>query len=175
MEYRIEDAVQVLARTPWALTALLDGLPDAWHQGDEGPSTFSPFEVVGHLLHGERTDWIPRARIILQGEEGTFEPYDRFAQREESRGKSLEGLLAEFAEAREENLRALAAMELEAPDLDRLGTHPELGKVTLRQLLSAWVVHDLGHLAQIARVMAKQYGDEVGPWRQYMPVLSDRT
>lgn len=175
MDYRLEEAVQVLARTPWMLSALLDGLPDSWSDGDEGPETFSPFEVVGHLLHGEHTDWIPRARIILQGEEGRFEPFDRFAHRQLSRDKTMEELLAEFAETRQESLRALESLQLEESDLDRVGTHPELGRVTLRQLLAAWVVHDLGHLAQIARVMAKQYADEVGPWLAYMPVLSDRT
>ena len=175
MDYRLDEAVQVLARTPWMLSALLDGLPSGWTGGEEGPDTFSPYEVVGHLLHGESTDWIPRVQIILEGEEGTFEPYDRFAQREASRGKSLEDLLTAFAKAREKNLRLLADLELEEKDLDRIGTHPELGKVTLRQLLAAWVVHDLGHVAQIARVMAKQYGDQVGPWTEYMPVLSDRT
>ncbi len=174
MEYRLDEAVQVLARTPWVLTALLDGLNDAWVEGDEGPETFSAHEVVGHMLHGERADWIPRARIILKGEEGVFEPFDRFAHRRESRDKSLSELLVEFSEAREESLEALEAMGLEESDLDRRGTHPDLGKVTLRQLLSAWVVHDLGHLAQVVRVMAKQYRKEVGPWVGHLPVLSDR-
>ncbi len=174
MEYRLDEAVQVLARTPWVLTALLDDLPDSWIDGDEGSETFSPWEVVGHLLHGERADWIPRARIILEGEEGTFEPFDRFAHRQESRGMSLGELLAAFSEAREENLRELVSMNLEEADLDRRGTHPALGTVTLRELLSAWVVHDLGHLAQISRVMAKQYRREVGPWIGHLPVLSDR-
>ncbi len=175
MEYRLDEAVQVLARTPWVLTALLDGLAEAWTEGDEGPGTFSAVEVVGHLLHGERTDWMPRARLILEGGEGTFEPFDRFAHREESRGESLADLLAAFSRAREENLQALEELGIEESHLDLRGTHPELGKVTLRQLLAAWVVHDLGHLAQVSRVMAKQYGDRVGPWREYMPVLSDRT
>jgi hypothetical protein len=174
MELRLEEAMQVLARTPWVLTALLDGLDGVWIDGDEGPETFSPFEVVGHLLHGERTDWMPRIRIILAGEEGTFEPFDRFAHRERSRGRSLADLLTELSEARQENLRQLESMNLSASDLDRRGTHPALGKVTLGQFLAAWVVHDLGHLAQVARVMAKQYAGEVGPWHAFMPVLSDR-
>lgn len=176
MNYRIEEAVQVLARTPCVLSALLDGLSDDWTSGDEGEDTFSPFEVVGHLLQGERHDWIPRARIILEsGEDRPFEPFDRFAHREESRNSSMETLLSEFAAARQQSLLALEAMRLAEGDLDRRGTHPELGVVTLRQLLAAWVVHDLGHLAQVARVMGKQYTDQVGPWWQYMPVLSDRT
>lgn len=176
MDYRVDEAVQVLARTPRALSALLDGLPGRWTDGDEGPDTFSPFEVVGHLLHGERSDWIPRVRMILeQGEERPFEPFDRFAHRELSRGKTMEQLLADFAAARQENLRALESLHLEDTDLDRTGTHPALGRVTLRQLLAAWVAHDLGHLAQVSRVMAKQYNDEVGPWHEYMPVLADRT
>ncbi len=184
MEYRLDEAVQVLARTPWVLTAMLDGLDEVWTEADEGPDTFSPYEIVGHLLHGERTDWMPRARIILEGREGTFEPYDRFAQRKESKGRSLSELLVEFSEARQENLHDLQALGLQKPGpqkpgleesrFELRGVHPALGRVTLRQLLSAWVAHDLGHLAQAARVMAKRYREEVGPWLGHLPVLSDR-
>ena len=175
MYFRLDQAAQILARTPLVLSAWLQDLPDDWIHGDEGPDTFSPFEVVGHLIRGELVDWLPRARIILDhGEDRAFEPFDRFAHRRESRGKSMQELLAEFAALRRENLALLAEMELTEADLDRTGTHPELGRVSLRELLATWVAHDLGHLAQIARVMAKQYGDEVGPWTQYLRVLSDR-
>jgi hypothetical protein len=129
--------------------------------------------IVGHLIHGERSDWIPRARIILaQGGDRRFTPYDRFAQFHESRGKSLGDLLDEFAQLRSQNLAALAAWRLSADQLALLGDHPEFGRVTLRQLLAAWVVHDLGHIAQTARVMAKQYRDDIGPWRAYLPIVT---
>ena len=171
----MEEAAQVLARTPFVLASLLEDLPDRWIQGDEGPDTFSPFEVVGHLIHGEIVDWLPRARIILDhGEERSFESFDRFAHRRESADKSIAELLDEFAALRKENLALLAEMDLDTEDLDRTGIHPELGRVTLRQLLATWVAHDLGHLAQVARVMAKQYREDVGPWQEFLPVLCDR-
>jgi hypothetical protein len=154
---------------------LLGGLPDTWTTSNEGPNTFSPFDVLGHLIHGERTDWIPRARIILaQGPNRRFEPYDRFAQVRESQGKSTADLLDEFARLREENLVTLRSWNLSERELALEGEHPELGSVSLRQLLATWVAHDLGHVAQTTRVMAKQYRESVGPWRAYLPVLDRR-
>jgi hypothetical protein len=139
---------------------------------NEGPDTFSPFDNVGHLIHGERADWIPRARIILaQGDNRRFEPYDRFAQVRESEGKQLSQLLDEFAMLRAANVATLREWQLSDSELALEGEHPDLGQVTLRQLLATWVAHDLGHVAQTARVMAKQYRDAVGPWRQYLPVM----
>ena len=172
MNFHLPHAIAVLERTPAVFRALLGGLPDAWTSPNEGPETFSAFDNVGHLIHGERTDWIPRARIILeQGLVRRFEPYDRFAQYRESIGKSLPQLLDEFAELREANLATLRGWQLGERELALEGEHPALGVVTLRQLLSTWVAHDLGHLAQTARVMAKQYRDAVGPWRAYMPIM----
>ncbi len=172
MSFQLNEAHAVLVRTPATLRALLSGLSDAWTTTNEGPDTFSAFDNVGHLIHGERTDWIPRARIILaQGQDRRFEPYDRFAQTRESKGKSLAELLDEFASLREENLATLRGWKLSEAELALQGEHPELGLVTLRQLIATWVVHDLGHVAQIARVMAKRYGEAVGPWRAYLPVL----
>lgn len=168
----LDEATAVLARTPWVLSALLDELPDPWIEADEGADSWSPFDVVGHLIHGEKTDWLPRARVLLEhGEDRPFEPFDRFAMLEASRGKTLAEQLAEFAELRQRNLEELAALELTEEDLDRRGVHPELGTVTLEQLLATWVVHDLGHLAQVARVMAKRCSTSVGPWREYLPIL----
>ncbi|MGE0816061.1 MAG: DinB family protein [Vicinamibacterales bacterium] len=170
--FDLDEGLAVLERTPGALRALLAGLPEAWTRADEGPDTFSAFDNVGHLIHGERTDWIPRARIILdQGPNRRFEPYDRFAQQRESAGKTLAQLLDEFEARRTANLATLRGWALTGAELDLQGEHPALGAVTLRQLLATWVAHDLGHLAQIARVMAKRYRRAVGPWRQYLPIL----
>ena len=170
--FDLPTAIPVLERTPATFRALLAGLPATWTLSNEGPETFSPFDNVGHLIHGERTDWIPRARIILaQGADRRFEPYDRFAQFRDSEGKTLDDLLNEFAELRALNLVALRAMNLTDRELALEGEHPALGRVTLRQLLATWVAHDLGHIAQTARVMAKQYREAVGPWRAYLPVL----
>lgn len=169
-DFDLVQAIDILRRTPTLLDEWLRGLSDEWVMENEGPDTFSPYDVVGHLIHGEKADWIGRARIIL-GEGPTFDPFDRFAMYEESKGKTLPDLLDEFAALREENLVALEAMELTDEDLDRTGTHPELGTVTLSQLLATWTVHDLSHIAQIARVMAKQYKAETGPWREYIPLL----
>ena len=164
----------MLARTPGVLRAWLSDLPPAWLAGTEGPDTFSPFDVLGHLIDGEETDWIPRARIILAGGPSPrFEPYDRFRHYARNAGRSLASLLEEFARLRAANLELLAEWKLTERELDLPGEHPALGRVTLRQLLSAWVVHDLGHVAQTARVMAKQYRDAVGPWVPYLPVLTD--
>ena len=148
-------------------------LPDDWQQANEGGDTWSPYDVLGHLIHGELTDWVPRARIILEhGDARPFEKFDRFAQLTASRGKTLAELLDEFARLRAENLRELEALGITAADLDRPGLHPELGAVTLRQLLATWVAHDQDHVVQIARVLARQYSDEVGPWRAYLRIIS---
>ena len=172
MEFDLTTGIAVLERTPAALRAMLSGLPAAWTEANEGPETWSPYDIVGHLIHGERTDWIGRARIILeQGAERRFQPFDRFAQFRESQGKTLAQLLDEFERLRAENLRTLAGWRLTDEQLALRGEHPELGPVTLRQLLSTWVAHDLGHIAQTARVMAKQYRDAIGPWRAYLPVM----
>ena len=172
MQFELPRALEVLERTPATLDAMLGGLPEPWTSPNEGPDTFSAFDNVGHLIHGERTDWIPRARIILaQGINRRFEPYDRFAQYRESQGKSLPDLLQEFSRLRSDNLAVLRGWDLSERELALEGEHPSLGPVSLRQLLSAWVVHDLGHLAQVARVLARQYREAVGPWRTYLPVL----
>jgi hypothetical protein len=174
MNFDLALSTGVLQRTPATLRALLDGLDEPWVRGTEGPETFSPFDVVGHLIDGEETDWIPRARIILaRGPSLRFEPYDRFRHFARNVDRSLTSLLAEFARLRAANLELLGSWKLTARELDLPGEHPSLGRVTLRQLLAAWVVHDLGHLAQVARVMAKQYREEVGPWVPYLPVLTD--
>ncbi len=172
--FELDEACGLLARTPAALDALLRDAPEAWVSANEGDETFSPFDVVGHLIHGERTDWMVRVRVILEhGEARAFEPYDRFAQREASRGLSLAALLDTFAALRAENLAALRALRLAAADLACRGRHPALGTVTLGELLATWVVHDLDHLGQIARVMAKRYADDVGPWRAYLRVVRE--
>jgi hypothetical protein len=169
----VEEAAAVLARTPAALDALLRGLPDDWIGANEGGETWSPFDVVGHLIHGEKTDWMPRVRIILEhGESRPFEKFDRFAQLAASEGRSVDRLLEEFAALRDENVRQLLGLQLSEADLDKRGRHPELGGVTLRQLLATWVAHDLDHVVQISRVLARQYSDEVGPWRAYLRVIS---
>ena len=174
MRFELPSSMEILRRTPATLRALLDGIPDTWARSNEGPETFSPFDVVGHLIDGEETDWIPRARIILaRGPNPTFEPYDRFRHRTRNAGRSLESLLAEFTELRARNLELLGSWGLRDAELDLPGNHPGLGLVTLRQLVAAWVVHDLGHIAQVVRVMAKQYRTEVGPWVPFMPVLTD--
>ena len=174
-QFDLDEAVAVLERTPAILRAWLSGLPRAWIEADEGADTWSAFDIVGHLIHGERTDWIARARIVLEHGEGrAFDPFDRFAQLEASRGKSLDELLDELGELRRRNLETLRDFDLGAADLGRAGRHPELGRVTLGELLACWAVHDLGHIAQIARVMAKRYRREVGAWQAYLPVLRDR-
>lgn len=172
MEFDLNDAMAVLARTPETLRALLNGLPAEWLHKNEGPDTWSPYDVVGHLIHGERTDWIPRVKIILKyGESRTFEPFDRFAQFKASQGKTIEDLLEEFASLRAQNLAELRGLGLDFSDLQRTGRHPEFDKVTLRQMLATWVVHDLDHLRQIVRTMARQYAHEVGPWQAYLKIL----
>jgi DinB superfamily len=171
--FALDEAIAILSRTPATLDALLRDLPDEWTRANEGGDTWSPFDVVGHLIHGERTDWVERARIILRhGEERPFDKFDRFAQFSASEGRTLASLLDELAALRRENLRELAALHITDADLDRRGRHPELGVVTLGQLLATWVAHDLDHVMQIARVLARQYTDAVGPWRAYLRIIS---
>jgi len=173
MEFDLELSIDVLRRTPGALREMLLGVAEPWARGTEGPETFSAFDVVGHLIDGEETDWVPRARLILARGEARFEPYDRFRHKGRNAGRSLGSLLDEFARLREGNLETLRGWRLTAAELDLPGQHPVFGRVNLRQLLAAWVVHDLGHLAQTARVMAKQYKEAVGPWVPFLPVLTD--
>src|SRR6266851_3810337 len=173
-QFHLKDAVAILERTPASLTALLKGLSETWIRATEGEGTWSPYDVIGHLIHGERTDWIPRARHILAGETRPFESFDRTAQFTESQGKSLVELLGMFAALRRENVAALVGMNLTEADLARKGLHPELGEVNLGQLLATWLVHDLDHVAQIARTMAKVYGEATGPWTAYLSILRDR-
>ena len=172
MEHNLQYTTSLLARTPAALYALLRGLPEMWTLQNEGEGTWTAFDVVGHLIHGERTDWIPRAKRILEfGESRPFEPFDRWAQARESQGKSLPELLDEFARLRAENLDALRALNLRPEHLALRGQHPALGVVTLSELLATWAAHDLTHLHQIARVMAHQYRDAVGPWTAFLGVM----
>ena len=174
MEFDLNLSLDVLRRTPATLERLLDGAAEPWIRGVEGPDTFSPFDVVGHLIDGEETDWIERAQIILAGgPDPRFNPYDRFRHRARNVNRSLKSLLDEFSRLRAANLELLQSWKLTSAQLDLPGVHPRLGPVTLRQLLAAWVVHDLGHIAQVVRVMAKQYRVAVGPWVQFLPVLTD--
>ena len=172
MKYTLERSYQILERTPPVLTVLLNGLDDGWVMNNEGPDTFSPYDVIGHLIHGEKTDWTARTKIILEfGLSKSFVPWDRFAQYEESKGKTLEQLLEDFEKVRAENVIWFRSLKLSETDLDKKGMHPKLGEVTLRNLLATWVVHDLTHIAQITRVMAKQYKKAIGPWIKYFRVL----
>jgi hypothetical protein len=168
----VEECLSVLARTPATLDALLRDLPDAWTVATEGPGTWSPYVVVGHLIHAEKADWIPRLSIILEhGTSRPFEPFDREAQLRESNAKSLPALLQEFTDSRQGSIGKLRAMHLTSEQLELRGTHPGLGVVTARQLMATWTAHDLGHLLQISRVMAKRYKQEVGPWAAYLSVM----
>lgn len=172
MQQNLEDTIALLTRTPAALNALLRDLPERWTHANEGEATWSACDVMGHLIHGEITDWMPRVRMILKaGESRAFEPFDRFAQERASKSKSLAQLLDEFGRLRSENLRQLRALNLKENDLDRRGRHPELGVVTLSQLLATWAAHDLTHLHQISRIMAYQYRQAVGPWSRFLGVM----
>lgn len=175
MQFNLEQATEILSRTPAVLNALLNGLSSDWTTNNEGGDTWSPYDVVGHLIHAERTDWMPRLQIILaSGEAEPFPPFDRFAMFEESKGRSLEELLATFAELRAQSLAELASLHLTAADFDKRGTHPAFGAVRLRELLATWVVHDFSHLSQLSRTMAKQYAEAVGPWAAYLSILQSR-
>jgi hypothetical protein len=172
MEFTFEAGLPVLERTPSVVRALLLDLPSDWVEGTEGPETWSPFDVVGHLIHGERTDWVPRIEHLLaHGDEVPFPAFDRFAQFEVSQGKAIADLLTIFADLRHASLGRLRELDLSSKDLARRGRHPEFGIVTLRQHLATWVAHDLSHVGQVVRVMGKQYRDAVGPWRAYLPML----
>jgi hypothetical protein len=172
MDQNLDQTLAILSRTPAALDALLRGLPDSWTVQAEGEKTWSPYDVIGHLVHCERADWMPRAKMILEhGESQTFVPLDRWAQTRESQGKSLAQLLDEFARVRAENIREIRAMNLQQEHFARRGKHPVLGPVTLSQLLATWAVHDLTHLHQISRIMAHQYRGAVGPWSANLGVL----
>jgi uncharacterized damage-inducible protein DinB len=175
VNFSLDDALPLLRGTPAVLRAWLSDLPNSWTMANEGPETWSPFDIVGHLIHGERTDWMDRVELILaRGDSRPFIPFDRFAQFEASRGKSLAELLDTFAELRDSNLTRLQSLALKREDFARPGRHPELGPVNLGQLLATWVAHDLNHLGQIARVMGRQYTDAVGPWVEYLPMLIRR-
>jgi hypothetical protein len=172
VEHNLQQTMALLSHTPAALDALLRDLPQAWTESNEGDKSWTPYGVIGHLIHGERTDWMPRARMILEyGEGRSFEPFDRMAQERESVGKSLSHLLDEFARLRTDNLTSLRKLNLTEADLNKRGRHPALGVVTLSQLLATWAVHDLTHVHQISRIMAHQYRETVGPWRAYLGVL----
>ncbi|QQS42889.1 MAG: DinB family protein [Acidobacteriota bacterium] len=172
MRYEINELASLLSRTPSVVCDLLKDLPEELVRSNEGGDTWTPFDVVGHLIHGEKTDWIPRAKIILGDDaDKTFEPFDRFAQFVESEGKPLADLLDEFEALRTENLRELASMDISEEDLKKTGIHPELGEVTLSELLATWAAHDLDHIVQISRTIANQYGKAVGPWKAYLRVL----
>jgi uncharacterized damage-inducible protein DinB len=171
--FDLADGIAILERTPRALESLLTDLSPAWTTRHEGPDTWSPFDVVGHLIDAEQTDWMPRLRIILsEGPDRRFQPFDRFRHLSRNQGRALDDLLQEFSECRSRNLDELRSLRLTADQLQLTGEHPEFRTVTLAQLLATWVAHDLGHVAQIARVMAKQYADAVGPWKAYLPVLT---
>lgn len=172
MEHQLDDTISLLSRTPASLNALLRDLPDVWIRTREGDNTWSVFEIVGHLNHGERTDWVPRAKIILEsGESRPFDTFDRSGHMSEIQDKTIADLLDEFARLRAENLRQLRALNLKPADLERRGKHPQLGVVTLSQLLATWAAHDLTHIHQISRVMAHQYGKNVGPWEKFLGVM----
>ena len=175
MNFNTTEAIEILSRTPGTLRSTLSGLSEGWITTNEGDATWSPFDVVGHLIHGEETDWIPRLKIILMaGESKPFPSFDRQAQFEKSKGKSLAELLDRFGRLRMENIATLKQVLAKGIDLNKRGMHPELGSVTIRELLATWVIHDLDHLSQIARVMAKRYFDDVGPWREYLSILKQK-
>jgi len=173
MKFALDQAIVILQRTPGTIKSLIENLGENWTNANEGPETFSPFDVVGHLIYGEKTDWVVRLEIILSDKaDKTFEPYDRFAQFTESKDKTLNQLLMEFKMFRIKNMERLNSKNLTENDMGKTGRHPVLGIVTLQQLLATWTVHDLSHIAQITRVMAKQYKEEVGPWINFLPILT---
>jgi len=175
MDYRFDDALPVLRRTPSVLRTLLRDLPPAWTEATEGPGTWSPYDVVGHLVHGDRTNWVSRIDHILRhGDAVPFPPFDREGMFAASKGRSLADLLDDFDRARDDSLARLQTLGLTDADLARRGTHPEFGAVTMGQHLATWVAHDCGHISQIVRVMARQYGDAVGPWKAYLSILARR-
>lgn len=173
MKFNLNDSIEILEKTPKILESYLNGLSNNWLKNNEGEDTWSPYDIIGHLIVGEKTDWIVRAKTILsQSENKIFEPFDRFAQLRQNQNKAISELIAEFKSLRESNLIELKSLTITNKDLELKGIHPAFGEVTLEQLISTWVVHDLGHIAQISRVMAKQYKTNVGPWKAYLGVLS---
>ena len=172
MEFNLQEALPILERTPAVVAQLVKDLPEQWTTQNEGGDTWTIFDVIGHYIHGEKTDWIPRMKIILGEGDKHFVPFDRFAQFKDSKGKSISQLLEEFSSLRKENIKALKSIELDEKSLQKKGIHPQFGEVTLSELLSSWVVHDLTHINQIARIMAKQYEAAVGPWKAYMGILN---
>jgi len=173
MKFDLHKSIEILERTPLVVEAMLKGVSEEWTAKNEGPDTWSAYDIVGHLVHGEKTDWMARMEIILSDSTNKkFTPFDRFAQFKDSRGKSLQQLIDEFKTLRKKNLLKLRLKKIDSTELLKRGIHPEFGKVNLKQLLATWVVHDLNHIAQIARVMAKQYKTEVGPWVEYLPILN---
>jgi hypothetical protein len=172
MSFDLPRALEVLSRTPSVLESLLEGLSNPWLDASEGPDTFTPRDVVGHLIHGEETDWVPRIRLILErGDSEPFVPFDRFGFRETIKDRPIDDLLRELRNLRSENLDYVRGLGLSASDFDRKGQHPALGTVTLGQLIASWVVHDLGHVRQVVRVLAHQYDEAVGPWKEYLTIL----
>lgn len=172
MKFNLNKSIEILERTPSVVETMLKGISEEWVQTNEGPDTWSPYDIVGHYIHGEKTDWIPRLELILSDDPNKkFEPFDRFAQSRDSKGKSLQQLMDEFKAIRQENIIKLKSKNLTEKDFTRTGVHPKFGEVTIAQLLSTWVAHDLNHIAQISRVMAKQYKAEVGPWTEYLRIL----
>jgi hypothetical protein len=172
MQFNLEKSIELLERTPTVIEALLEGLSDEWLHCDEGENTWSPYVVTAHLIHTEKTNWIPRMEVILSSEEDkSFPPFDRFGQLTNSNGESLTQLISEFKTIRKRSIEILKSKKLTPADLHKTGIHPQLGQVTLGQLLASWTVHDMTHISQIIRVMAKQYTDEVGPWRQNLSIL----
>jgi uncharacterized damage-inducible protein DinB len=172
MKFNFEKSLEILSRTPAVMKSLLENLDEEWTKNNEGGDSWSPFDVIGHLIHGEKTDWIARTMTILNNNTNKkFEPYDRFAQFQESKGKSLHELLDEFTKLRAENIKILKSLDIDEEKLKMEAIHPKFGAVTLKQLLSTWVIHDLTHIAQISRVMAKQYKEEMGPWVEYFRIM----
>lgn len=174
MEFKLSQAIEILSRTPAVVETLLTGLSDNWTMNNEGGETWSPYDIIGHYIEGEKNDWVTRMEIILGDAEKNFKPFNRFAQFEDSKGKTLLQLLDEFKQLRKNNLFKLQSANLTEEDLDKTGVHPAFGNVTLRQLLSTWVVHDLSHINQMSRVMAKQYKEAIGPWTEYFNVITSR-
>jgi hypothetical protein len=173
MQFALDKTIEILERTPFVLDALLEGISPEWTNRNEGGETWSVFDVIGHLVHGEQTDWITRTEIILtDNRQKKFEPFDRFAQFKAIKGKTLEQLLGEFRELRVANIRKLRELNIRENDLIKTGIHPTFGEVTLAQLLSTWAVHDLDHISQIARVMGKQYKEQTGPWVEFLKILN---
>ncbi len=172
MKFQIEKTVEILSQTPSTVKSLLGNLSDDWTKNALDSENWSPFDIVGHLIHGEETDWIPRAEIILgQGENSIFEAFDRFAQFEKSKGKTINELIETFAVLRTKNIEILGEMNLDEKKLKLKGIHPELGEVTLEQLLATWTVHDLNHIKQLVTVLAHKYAENVGVWKQYLSIL----